>query len=455
VNDGAADPRLQALPPRLLPLLYIGTAHSSLALAFACVAWWPHAVTGFFYHAWMVAIVHLVTLGWITMSILGSLYIVGPMALRLPLPARPADYVAYAFLLIGLVGMVAHFWIEEFGGMAWSAATATCGAAYVMIRVIIAIGHSAAPREVTLHIRLAGLNLLGAASAGTLLAFDKTHHFLPGYVLSNVFAHAHLAALGWATMMVVGVGYRLLPMVLPAAPARGRSVLLSALLMESGIAVLFCGLITQARWAIVGGLLIVAGLAAFFAHVAVMLEHPRPRPRGAAQPDYAVRHVFICGVWLIGAIVFGLILLVAPMSEWTLRAAMAYGVFGLVGFLAQMIVGLEIRLLPMHAWYSSFAASGFEVAVTAPQVMGHQRWRAAVFYLWLAGVPALAFGFLFNRAVLVGTGAWLLFTGVVIAGANSASVVARGRAPAPRQDAPHLHSRPLYSLRWIDRRGVM
>lgn len=27
-----------------------------------------------------------------------------------------------------------------------------------------------------------------------LLGFDKVHHFLPGYVLSNVSAHAHLAA---------------------------------------------------------------------------------------------------------------------------------------------------------------------------------------------------------------------------------------------------------------------
>jgi hypothetical protein len=34
-------------------------------------------VAGFFYHSWMVAIVHLITLGWITCSILGAIYIVG------------------------------------------------------------------------------------------------------------------------------------------------------------------------------------------------------------------------------------------------------------------------------------------------------------------------------------------------------------------------------------------
>ena len=59
-----------------------------------------------------------------------------------------------------------------------------------------------------LHIVLACVNFWMAASMGLLLAFDKFVHFLPGFVLSNVFAHAHLAALGWATMMVMGIGYR-------------------------------------------------------------------------------------------------------------------------------------------------------------------------------------------------------------------------------------------------------
>ena len=64
------------------------------------------------------AIVHLVTLGWITASILGSLYIVGPIALRLWLPAGWLDYVAFALVVTGIVGMVAHFWLESYSA-AW------------------------------------------------------------------------------------------------------------------------------------------------------------------------------------------------------------------------------------------------------------------------------------------------------------------------------------------------
>ncbi len=75
------------LPPRLLPVLCFGAAHVALALAFGAVALDPRGVSGFFHHSRMLGIVHLVTLGWITASILGSLHLVGPIALRMWIPA--------------------------------------------------------------------------------------------------------------------------------------------------------------------------------------------------------------------------------------------------------------------------------------------------------------------------------------------------------------------------------
>lgn len=70
---------------------------------------------------------------------------------------------------------------------------------------------------------------------GVLLGFDKVHQFLPGYVLSNVFGHAHLAAVGWVRMMAVGIGYRFLPMALPSMTPSAPTIYLSAFLLESGV----------------------------------------------------------------------------------------------------------------------------------------------------------------------------------------------------------------------------
>ncbi len=115
----AEDHKTAGLPPRILPVLYFAFAHLSLIAGIAAIAFDPRAAAGFFYHARMVAIVHLVTLGWISSSILGALYVIGPLALRMPVPARPADYWACASFTIGTMGLVSHFWIESFSGLAW------------------------------------------------------------------------------------------------------------------------------------------------------------------------------------------------------------------------------------------------------------------------------------------------------------------------------------------------
>jgi hypothetical protein len=415
-------PRTQ-LPPRLLPVLYFGVAHVALTLACLAVASDPRGVSGFFYHSRMLAIVHLVTLGWITASILGSLYIVGPIALRVWIPATRLDYAAFALVLIGVVGMVAHFWLQEYGGMAWSAITVGAGIITVGVHVARRLRHASLPRAIGAHIMLAFLNVGGAAILGVLIGFDKVYHFLPGFVLANVFAHAHLAALGWASMMVVGMAYRLLPMVLPAAMPKGPGLWISAVLLEAGVSGLFVTLLRRSPLVWMFALIVIAGFSAFASRVIWMLRRPRPRPPGLRRPDPAVFHAGASFVWLAVASVLGVWLTVAAPSSGTLRVAMAYGVFGLVGFLAQMVVGMEGRLLPIFAWYWAYANTGYKGPVVSQHEMAWRDGQELVFVLWLLGVPALAGGLALDAVPFVRAGAWCLLAATVVDTVNAVRIL--------------------------------
>jgi len=410
-------------PARALPLLYLGAAHMSLALACIFAGIWPRATAGFFYHSWMLALVHLVTLGWITFSILGAIYIVGPLALRMEMPARRADYFAFVLAVIGLIGMVAQFWIGQFPGMAFSAATIALAVLFMTVRIAAGVRRARLPAAVKTHIVLACANFWTAASMGVLIASDKVWHFLPGFVLSNVFAHAHLAAIGWATMMVVGVGYRLLPMTFPSKMPSGRSVYASAALLEAGVLGLFFSLLRGSLWSLAFGFLIVAGLGVFAAHVVWMLRHPVSRPVGAPRLDFGLIHAACAALSLVASVAIGLGLLVTPLSPRTLHAAAAYGVLGLVGFLGQMIVAMEARLLPMVSWFWSYSASGYMVPPRSPHTMRDRLLQAIVLGGWVIGVPALAGGLFLESARLVSVGAWSLFVGVALTTIDNAFVV--------------------------------
>ena len=420
-------PREKRLPPRWLPLLYFGFAHLCLAAAFAAVALDPRGVAGFYYHPRMVAVVHLVTLGWITASILGAVYMIGPMALRMPMPARAADRWAFGLFVAGVSGMVIHFWIAESSGMAWSAGMVILAVSRVALRVLRALPAAPIQRAVKLHFALGFANLLLAAAAGLLLALDKMYHFLPGYVLANVAAHAHLAALGWALMIVMGAGYRLLPMLLPAAMPDRRSLWASALLLETGVLGLFAGLVARRPWAGAFAVLAVAGIASFLREVRWMVRNPRPAPKDLRRPDLGILHVAQALGCLLLAAGLGLALVFSPPAPWKIPATLIYGVLGLIGFLAQMVIGVNARLLPLFSWLTAYAGDAFRTVPPSPHAMPSRALQAWTLALWSVGVPLLAAGLALDRMAWLTAAGWALLAAVVLDGIGAARVILRGR----------------------------
>jgi hypothetical protein len=245
---------------------------------------------------------------------------------------------------------------------------------------------------------------------GVLLGFDKVHPFLPGYVLSNVFAHAHLAAVGWVLMTVMGLGYRLLPMVLPAAMPSGRSLYVSAVLLEAGILGLFISLTWRSGATLMFALVIVAAFLSFGAHVLWMIARPRRPPHHRTATDFSVHHLSAAGACLLLACVCGITLAAIAISEAAMRVALLYGVLGLVGGLAQAIVGFERRLLPMaSACWDLQDGAGVPPPAPRRYVAG-----APTFFAWLAGVPLVAAGLFVNVPAALAAGAWLLFAGSLL-----------------------------------------
>ena len=378
----------------------------------------------------VLAIVHLVTLGWITASILGSLFLVGPIALRVRFEATWLDYGAFGLFAAGTAGMVVQFWMSGQGEVAWSTAVVGTGLLLAVVRVLSRLEGAGGPRSVKAHIVLALVNLLGAATLGMLIAFDRDHRILSGGVLSNVAAHAHLAAIGWATMMVVGVAYRLLPMVLPAQMPAGPRLWFTAALLETGVIGLVITLLRGAGLSWIFALAIASGLATFFAEVARMHRRRRPRPPVLRTPDPAVLHAVAAFMCLGIAVGMGLRLTVA--ETFSPQFVLAYGVFGLVGFLAQIVVGMEGRLLPTFSWYWASVNAGSNASVPSPHVMGWWPGQLMVFALWLAGVPLLAGGFAFSMIPLVRVAAWALFAAVLLDTLNVAVILRHAFTPGTR-----------------------
>ncbi|HEX5137285.1 MAG TPA: hypothetical protein VFY93_09950 [Planctomycetota bacterium] len=424
----------ERLPPRTLPVAYVAAAHVSLLAAFLAIALEPSRFMGFYYHPKMLGVVHLVTLGWITGTTLGLSYVAGPLALRTTVRSGWVDGAACALFLVGASGVATHFWLDEYAAVAWAGVLVLPALVVVAVRMAKGLRTGGAPLPVRLHVACAYGNLLLAALLAIHLALRKSGeaHAVP---LHHVQAHAHLAAVGWATLMVMGVGYRLLAMLFPAAPPGDRTAWTTLLLFEAGILGLAGALFWKGPlWPF--ALLVAAALAVFLGAVVRMRFRLMPAPKKLRRPDYGVLHVGFALVCLAAATGFGLFLALTPDPKPD--AVKIYGVLGLLGFLSQMIVGVEMRLLPMFAFTEAFARGGHKALPPSPHDMPWRKLQAVSLVAWLMGVPLLTWGFLGEVGDASGEGgvegaAWILAAGTVAAALSSARVLRLAyRAPSRR-----------------------
>jgi hypothetical protein len=150
------------------------------------------------------------------------------------------------------------------------------------------------------------------------------------------------------------------------------------------------------------------------------------RPR----PDWALFHVLQAFAYLVLTAGLGLALAILEPSDASLRVAMAYGVCGLLGFLCQLVVGIEARLLPLAAWLQAFAAGGYRDLPASQHTAMPRAPAAAALALWTLGTPALALGLALDRPAWTTVGASGLALAVALVTVSVARALATIGRPA-------------------------
>jgi hypothetical protein len=414
----------ELLPPRRLPLCYLAFSTLCLLLALAGAIRFAQDFTGFYYHPRILALTHLITLGWISGNILGFLYVIGPMALRAKVTAKWLDIIAFWIYVIGVSGMVSHFWISHDSGMAYSAGCVYLTLLFAAAKWFFILRKSKAPGHVKCFIAFAFSNLLVAASWGLLVAINKSHPFLTTLPAPNILAHSHMAAIGWAMFLVFGVAYRLLPMFIPGEPAKGKLPWIGAIIMECGVIGLFVSLLRQSNSNLYFGFLITAGIFIFLHQSIRTALHAKPvPPPEPARPDFSMLHAVSSFLCLMIAVLCGLALTRMAPTEASLRLALVYAFLALVGFLSQIIVGMKPKILSIFSWYFAFHKLQDNTSIPRPIDMPVRSIQATIFTLWVLGIPLFGFGILQSSRILIVAGSVSLFAAALLDAIHSVLIL--------------------------------
>jgi hypothetical protein len=316
-----------------------------LSLCWAAVwIWWRRELLlEHFYFGPLLALTHLVTLGFLSSLMMGVLYRLSPMLLGIEARSRPLAFVQLLLFLVGIWGMIAHFWLSEWTGMSWSAFL-VFGAAVLQLWNFRDVFGSGGKAPWTRGFVAASLvHFLLAASLGVVLSLVKAYDWRPGFLaaqyLPNVFAHAHLAGAGWVTGMIFGFELALVPTTAGSArmlPLRFALFQLGTL----GLAFAFLAEVDVRPYAIV--LALACGWHGLGPGTAFM--------KGRAREWELLPLVLLALASLLGV---GLAFGEGPADA---RAQLAYAFLALFGFMVTTVVTIAFKLFPIWVWKERFQA---------------------------------------------------------------------------------------------------
>src|SRR6267142_5431210 len=173
-------------------------------------------VVAFFYQMMPLALVHTLTLGWITAAMMGVMYRYVPALTRHPVPYPRLAYVQFGLYVIGVSGMIAHFAIGIWSAVWLAAIVVVASVLMFAAEMIPCLWARLVSGVAETGMFLGVCFLVLAAAIGLILGLDRTYNFLGGSVLTNLAGHVDFAAFGWVTLTICAVSYRMLPAFLLA-----------------------------------------------------------------------------------------------------------------------------------------------------------------------------------------------------------------------------------------------
>ncbi|HET7833913.1 MAG TPA: hypothetical protein VFK88_13205 [Gallionella sp.] len=336
-------------PPISVPLRFFAVAPLFLVLAALMLATGGNSSFEAARSPAILAAVHCITLGFMTMIMMGATQQILPVVLGSKVPASAVvAWFTFLPLLAGAILLPLGFGLgkPELFNFAWP----LLAVAFLVFigSSLISLAHAPAQNASKTAILLSILALAGAVTCGVLLARGyATGLALPYAKLAT--AHVSMALGGWVMLLIIGVSYQVVPMfqltpnypkwlMASLAPAISGSLLLNLLVLLPEAA---------PRWAEIVAESLFWLWSTTFAVVTLRLQNQRRRRVADATLTF-----FRLGMFsLLCSALLSMMSLLMPATE--LLRMLAALVF-LLGFAMSLIHGMLYKIIPFLVWFHLF-----------------------------------------------------------------------------------------------------
>lgn len=387
-----------------LPARFMALAIVAFIVAIATSPWTLPLMQEQFNAFSLLALVHLMTLGFIGSMIIGASYQLVPVALQAPLFSVRLGRVSFWFYAAGLILFLTGLTREWLPGL--SIGGTLLGVAFLIYIAIVTGTFLRAPHRdaVAWHILVGALFSGIGMSLGVLLAFNKSAGFLAGRLLDVLAAHILVMLAGWVGITFIGVAYRLVGMFTLAEKHLLPSLAWSGLALTAAGTSLYA-LRFLLRWDIGvaqgGAALLLAGFIVFAAQLARMYRRRMRRSIDIHAPFAIAATVLM--LLSAASLLTGLLVGATPAGPlW-----MATGWIAIFGIITVAIQGFFYKISTFLVWLKRYAPVAGKQSVPKLEEMYSRN-------VGLAGLALLLLAVGLGWVVLMLDRPWLPVVGILL-----------------------------------------
>jgi hypothetical protein len=411
-----------ALAPSVtLPMRFVVTGLLSLFLAVGILLTHPHLLANYHYGPQIIALTHLLVLGWMGSLVMGSMYQLVPVALEARLHSERLGIYQHLLHVIGTAGMVWSFWYWDTRYIAHFGSLVLLGVIVFVYNVGRTLTQIPQWNVIAAGVASALFWLLCTVLAGMFAALTKIWPQInPFPPMALMHGHAHLGGVGFFMMMIVGVSYKLVPMFTLGEIQNQKRAWASVILLNIGVAGLFPAVLLARPWKFALVLIIVAGFLVYGWEIRAIL-----RARKRKGLDWGLKSFFTALAFIAPLCVMGIILN-WPGLTMTPRLGQLENVYGVLAIFAVFtfgIVGMLYKIIPFLVWYDRYSKMIGRYKVPSLGDMYSPLWQEVGYWTFLSAMLVLNGGIFWAQSKVIQAGTGLLAASLLAFAINVATMI--------------------------------
>lgn len=361
-----------------------------------------------YFHPQILAITHMMALGWATMIILGASHQLVPVLIEGKLYSEKLAYLSFFLAAVGVPLLVYGFYTFNMNAPAkWGGRFVVLAVLVYLINTATSISKGKSKNVHATFVFTATLWLFITAFLGLGLVYNFTYNLMPHDSLHYLPLHAHAGVIGWFLLLVIGVGSRLIPMFLISKYTNERLLWVIYLLINGALLFYLTVFYVYQQKGItfVPTALILVAIALFIYYCYHAYKY-RLRKQVDEQMKVSLLSVFM--LLLPVLLLFIIIGVLLSANGESVKLVLGYGFLIFFGWLTAIILGMTFKTLPFIVWNKVYHHRSSTGKTPTPKDLFNHPAFNIMSIAYLLGFVDFAVGTLTGQIIFLKTGALLL-----------------------------------------------